>query len=61
MREIFRERMEKLRLVNTQKIRHNYMVNRFKLDLVSMLPLDLVGKYLLPDAPIVGNLLRLLK
>lgn len=48
-------------IIDTQKIRRNYMANRFKLDLVSTLPLDLAAHYLLPTVPIVGDLLRLLK
>ncbi|KAL7540091.1 hypothetical protein ACHAXR_012578 [Thalassiosira sp. AJA248-18] len=48
-------------VTDIRKIKHNYAASRLKLDLISSLPLDLIAYFVLPEAPIVGELLRVLK
>lgn len=48
-------------ITDASKIRHHYLSSRFKMDLISTLPFDLIGYYMFPGTPIVGELLRLLK
>ena len=49
------------RVTDPKKIKHNYVTSRFKMDLVSTFPFDIIAHFLLPEMPIVRNLLRTLK
>ena len=48
-------------VTDPDKIQKNYMARRFKMDLISTLPLDLIAYFAFSDVPIVGELLRTLK
>lgn len=48
-------------VTDPEGIKHNYMTRRFKMDLISTLPFDLVAHFVVPETPIIGEMLRVLK
>ena len=44
-------------VTDPDKIQKNYMARRFKMDLISTLPLDLIVYFAFSNVPIVGELL----
>lgn len=48
-------------ITDPTRIKRNYMATRFKIDLISTFPFDLVAYYLFPGTPLIGEMFRLLK